>query len=130
MINAGSIRQAAMQTRRQALGLLAAGGGLVGLPSAGRTETPVKSVKIGILTDMSGPFSDKTGPGSVNAANMAAEDFAAEAGDLKVQIIAGACINRIIARVAIDRISAGRSGQRIVGTGSVNHSHRYTLSCG
>lgn len=89
MTNAGLTPQAAMPTRRQALGLLATGGGLINLPLAGRAETPLKSVKIGILTDMSGPFSDQAGPGSVNAANMAAEDFAPEADDLKVQIIAG-----------------------------------------
>jgi branched-chain amino acid transport system substrate-binding protein len=32
-------------------------------------------VRIGILNDMSGPYKDLAGPGSVLAAQMAAEDF-------------------------------------------------------
>ncbi len=34
-----------------------------------------QAVKIGVLTDMSGPVADATGPGSVTAAQMAVEDF-------------------------------------------------------
>ncbi len=41
-----------------------------------RAEVPA-TVKIGVLNDMSGPFADQSGPGSVVAARMAAEDFAA-----------------------------------------------------
>ena len=32
-------------------------------------------VKLGLIMDMSGPFADITGPGSVAAARMAVEDF-------------------------------------------------------
>ncbi len=81
--------RSAMPTRRHALGLLAAGGVMLAGPTPGRSQTAPKSVKIGILTDQSGPFADQTGPGSVNAAKMAAEDFAPEAGNLQVEIIAG-----------------------------------------
>jgi branched-chain amino acid transport system substrate-binding protein len=48
---------------------------------------PDNTVKIGVLTDMSGPFADQVGAGSVAAAKMAAEDFAAEANGLKVEIL-------------------------------------------
>ena len=34
-----------------------------------------KTIKIGVLTDLSGLYSDSNGPGSVQAAKMAAEDF-------------------------------------------------------
>ncbi|GJE04310.1 hypothetical protein GMJLKIPL_6271 [Methylobacterium isbiliense] len=44
-------------------------------------------VRIGVLSDMSGPFADQAGTGSVVAAQLAAEDFAKEAGDLKVEIL-------------------------------------------
>jgi branched-chain amino acid transport system substrate-binding protein len=44
-------------------------------------------VKIGILNDMNGPFADQSGKGSVVAAEMAAEDFAAQGGGLHVQIV-------------------------------------------
>ena len=35
-------------------------------------------VKIGVLTDLSGPYSDNTGPGSVIAVQMAVEDYGAK----------------------------------------------------
>lgn len=63
-----------------ALGLAVTGG----LASA---EVPNKSLKVGVLTDMSGPFASQAGQGSVVAATMATEDFAKEARDLKVEIV-------------------------------------------
>ena len=49
------------------------------------------TIKIGVLNDMSGPYADVSGKGSVVAAQMAAEDFALEAGPgaPAVQILAG-----------------------------------------
>jgi len=44
-------------------------------------------VKVGILNDMNGPFADQSGRGSVVAAQMAAEDFAADSGGFKVEIL-------------------------------------------
>jgi len=44
-------------------------------------------VKVGILNDMNGPFADQSGRGSVVAAQMAAEDFAAEGAGFKVEIL-------------------------------------------
>ncbi|HEY4045093.1 MAG TPA: ABC transporter substrate-binding protein [Rhodopila sp.] len=44
-------------------------------------------VKIGILNDMSGPFADQSGKGSVVAAQMAAEDFADQGGGFRVEIV-------------------------------------------
>src|SRR5215475_13610592 len=46
-------------------------------------------VKIGILTDMSGVYSDFGGPGSVAAAKLAVEDFGAAAKGIKVEIVGG-----------------------------------------
>jgi branched-chain amino acid transport system substrate-binding protein len=43
--------------------------------------------KIGILNDMSGLYSDITGPGSVVAARMAVEDFGAAQKGMKVEIV-------------------------------------------
>src|ERR1700753_481251 len=50
-------------------------------------EVPNNLVRVGVLTDLSGPFADQTGPGSVVAAKLAAEDFAKEADGLKVEIL-------------------------------------------
>jgi len=50
-------------------------------------EVPGNSVKIGVLSDFSGPFADQAGKGSFIAAQMAAEDFAKESKGLKAEII-------------------------------------------
>jgi branched-chain amino acid transport system substrate-binding protein len=44
-------------------------------------------VKIGVLTDMSGPASDATGPGSVAAAQMAIEDFGGQVLGKPIELI-------------------------------------------
>ena len=44
-------------------------------------------VKIGVLTDLSGPASDATGAGSVLAAQMAAEDFGGSVAGKPIQVI-------------------------------------------
>jgi branched-chain amino acid transport system substrate-binding protein len=54
---------------------------------AAQGEVPGGSVKIGVLSDFSGPFSDQAGKGSFIAAQMAAEDFARESKGLKAEII-------------------------------------------
>lgn len=67
------------------------------------------TVTIGVLNDMAGPFADQSGKGSVVAAQMAAEDFAAEAAPpFQVRIVAGDHQNKPdigagIAREWIDR---------------------------
>jgi branched-chain amino acid transport system substrate-binding protein len=45
------------------------------------------AVKIGVLTDMSGYYSDLAGPGSVLAARMAAEDFGGKVLDKPIEIV-------------------------------------------
>ena len=45
------------------------------------------SVKIGVLTDLSGLYTDDTGSGSLAAAKMAVQDFDPAAHDMKVEII-------------------------------------------
>jgi branched-chain amino acid transport system substrate-binding protein len=51
------------------------------LPAAAET------VKIGVMTDLSGPDSDMAGAGSVLAAQMAIEDFGGKAGGFDVELI-------------------------------------------
>jgi len=73
-------------------------------------DIPDNTLKIGVLNDMSGPLADVSGPGSVIAAQMAADDFAREAGPgaPKVVIVSGdhqnkADIGASITRKWIDR---------------------------
>lgn len=45
------------------------------------------SVRIGVLNDMSGPYKDLAGPGSVLAAQMAAEDFGGKVLGASIEIV-------------------------------------------
>jgi branched-chain amino acid transport system substrate-binding protein len=65
-------------------------------------------VKIGILTDMSGPFADNTGEGSVLAARMAIEDFGGTVRGHRIELVSADHQNNpgngsSIAREWIDR---------------------------
>ncbi len=60
---------------------------LAGSASAQQVQLSDGSIKIGVLTDMSGLYADFTGQGSVWAARKAVEDFGAAAKGLKVEVI-------------------------------------------
>ena len=51
-------------------------------------------IKIGVLTDESGPFVDSGGPGSVFAAELAAKDFGGEVLGRKVEIVHADTLNK------------------------------------
>ena len=77
-------------------------------PSPAQAQVPGSTLKVGVLSDMSGPFASQAGPGSVAAAQIAAEDFAKEAGGLKVEIVAADHQNKpdiggLIARKWVDQ---------------------------
>ncbi|WP_407526291.1 ABC transporter substrate-binding protein [Methylobacterium oryzisoli] len=55
------------------------------LPAPGRALD--RPVRIGVLSDMSGPFSDQVGAGSVAAARLALEDFGRESGGVQVELL-------------------------------------------
>ena len=60
----------------------------VGLAGTAQAEISGGVVKIGVLNDMSGPYADLAGPGSVVAAKMAAEDYVKATGSkLKIEIV-------------------------------------------
>jgi branched-chain amino acid transport system substrate-binding protein len=62
-----------------------------------------RSMKIGVLNDASGPYSDNAGEGSVTAAKMAAEDFMQKHPDFKVEIISADHQNKADVGAAIAR---------------------------
>src|ERR1700744_1251794 len=82
----------------------------VGIFKPAAAEIPGKILKIGVLTDMSGPFSEQAGKGSVVAAEMAAEDFRKEAGDLRVEIVSADHQNKVDVGTAIARSWLDRDG--------------------
>jgi branched-chain amino acid transport system substrate-binding protein len=55
------------------------------LPAAAQVSDKV--VKIGVLTDLSGPFSDQTGRGSVAGAELAIEDFKGMVAGAKIELV-------------------------------------------
>ena len=73
--------------KRKLLCSLIAGIGLA-LSGAAQADISGGVIKIGVLNDMSGPYADLTGPGSVVAAKMAAEDYVKATGSkLKIEIV-------------------------------------------
>ena len=68
------------------------------------------TVKIGVLNDQSGPFADQSGRGSMVAAQLAAEDFAREAPETKVELLYGDHQNKPDIGSAIVRAWVDRDG--------------------
>lgn len=61
---------------------------LAGLSFGGNSAAAdEKPIRIGVLNDMSGPYADFQGPGSVVAAQMAVEDYGGGAAGRKVEVI-------------------------------------------
>src|ERR1700730_5668566 len=58
------------------------------LSSSPSIADEVPSINIGVLTDMSGPYKDLGGEGSVIAAQMAVEDFGGKVLGREVQVLA------------------------------------------
>jgi branched-chain amino acid transport system substrate-binding protein len=108
------IRRAAMTI---ALMAPVASGSAVG---SARAEIPA-TVKVGILNDMNGPFADQSGRGSVVAAELAAEDFAAQGGGFKVEIPSADHLNKPDVAGQIVRQWVDRDGVTAVAD-SVNSS--------
>lgn len=83
-------------------------GVLVGFAAWAGPAASETRIKIGILSDMSGPYSDLAGPGSVAAARLAVEDFKGADKGIQVEIVSGnhqnkADIGSVIARSWIDQ---------------------------
>ncbi|NOG69855.1 ABC transporter substrate-binding protein [Roseicella sp. DB1501] len=72
-------------TRRALLGASAAALPLASLPRA-RAQAD-ETIRIGVLTDLSGPYRDVTGPTSVACVRQAVEEFTAGNPGIKVEII-------------------------------------------
>ena len=68
---------------RKIFGLAALAAALV----CGGANAQQINVKIGVLTDMASLYADDTGPGSVVAAKIAAEDFMKDHPNFKVEVI-------------------------------------------
>jgi branched-chain amino acid transport system substrate-binding protein len=56
---------------------------------SGQAKAPSNTLKIGVLTDLSGLYADLAGPGSTVAAKMAVEDFGGSVNGVPVEILSG-----------------------------------------
>jgi branched-chain amino acid transport system substrate-binding protein len=74
-----------MNTTRRTL---LAGSAALSMPFI-RTAHAANTMKIGVLSDMSGQYAEASGPGDLLAAQMAAEDFMASHPNLKVEVVQG-----------------------------------------
>jgi branched-chain amino acid transport system substrate-binding protein len=66
-------------------------------------EADAPPLKIGVLTDESGPYVDSGGPGSVVAAEMAAKDFGGEVLGRKIEIVHADTLNKPDVAVGLAR---------------------------
>jgi branched-chain amino acid transport system substrate-binding protein len=66
---------------------IAAIAGAIALPSAAQAQISDDVVRVGIMGDMSGPYSGNGGPGSVLAARMAIEDFGGKVNGKPIEIV-------------------------------------------
>lgn len=73
--------------RKTTLALLAGAAILASALVPARAEIPGNTIRVGVLTDLSGFASDSTGIGSVTAARLAAEDFKKEKPGIAVEVI-------------------------------------------
>jgi branched-chain amino acid transport system substrate-binding protein len=64
------------------------------LAGAAHAEIANGKVKIGVLTDLSGPYEGNAGKGSVEAAKMAAEDFGYKVNGATIEVIAADHVNK------------------------------------
>jgi len=77
-------------------------------PPAARAQTA--PIRLGVLTDMSGPYAGNTGPGSVAGVRLAIEDFARENPAVRVELVVADPQNRVDTGLQIARAWFDRDG--------------------
>jgi branched-chain amino acid transport system substrate-binding protein len=72
-------------------------------PALGNAQPATDTIRLGVLNDMSGVYSDDQGPGSLLAAQMAVEDFGGKAAGKPVEVVGGDHQNKTDIGVQIAR---------------------------
>lgn len=73
--------------RRVLIGLIAFAGVAISPPAIAQSKISDGVVKLGVMTDMSGPYADNNGAGSVWAARLALEDFKAKVAGVPIELV-------------------------------------------
>lgn len=108
------------ETKRRGHKLLlaAAISGLVS--TTAQAEIKGTAIRIGVLTDMSGPFATAMGPGSVEAAKMAAEEFGGSINGKPIQILQADHQNKPDVASALARQWFDRDGVQAIADGGTS----------
>jgi branched-chain amino acid transport system substrate-binding protein len=83
--------------------------GALALPAIRRAHA-AQTIRIGVLSDMSGPYAEASGPGDFLAAQMAAEDFTRLHPEIAVEVIQGDMLLKPDVGAAIARSWYDRDG--------------------
>ncbi len=89
--------------------LLGAAAGATLLPRR-RARAADQVIRIGVLTDMTGPYAEASGPGDVLGANLAVQDFAKVRPDIKVEVVVADMLLKPDVGAAIARSWFDREG--------------------
>ncbi|MDQ2803286.1 MAG: ABC transporter substrate-binding protein [Pseudomonadota bacterium] len=95
-------------TRRRAVQGAGLGAASLLLPVSARGKA--RSLKIGVLSDMSGPYAEATGPGDVIAARFAIEDFVKQHPDIGVELVSADMLLKPAVGASIARSWYDQSG--------------------
>lgn len=85
---------------------------MAAVPPGAHADAP--PIRIGVLNDMSGPYADFQGPGSVLAAQMAVEDYGGKAAGRKVEVVFADHQNKTDVGAAIARKWIDENGVDVI----------------
>ena len=127
-------------TRRTLLTTAAAVPAVPGLIRPGRAQA-ASTLKIGCLTDMSGPYKDLAGPGAVAALNLALADYGVSGKGMKVEVLVADHLNKpdvgaTVARQWFDRdgvdliVEVANSGVALAVAGVAKEKNKVYINSG
>lgn len=94
--------------------LLGGAAGAAGLATARAARAQAAPIRIGVMTDMSGPYAANTGPGSVVGARLAAEDFMRANPGIRVEVVQGDFQNKPDVGAALARSWLDQQGVDVI----------------
>lgn len=94
--------------------ILAAGAATLAMPAVTRAQPETQTIRIGVLTDLSGPYRDITGGGSVACAKLAVNEFMAANPAIKVELISADHLQKPDVGLGIVREWYTRSGVDVI----------------
>ena len=102
-----------MSLNRRTLLATAATSSVLTLPASVKAQA-VPTLKIGCLTDMSGPYKDIAGPGALAAVHQALEEYGVSAKGMKVEVLSADHLNKPDVGVTVARQWFDRDGVDMV----------------